>query len=822
MKIALGWLRQMVPTQAAAEEVAHRLTMGGLEVEDVTRGPVFSQVVVARVERVERHPGADRLSVCQVDTGGPQVRTLVCGAPNVAAGLLVPCALPGAELPGGMQIKVSAVRGVRSEGMLCSARELGLSEDAQGLLVLDADAVPGMDLRAWLQLDDPVFEFKTTPNRGDCLSALGVARELAALGAEPLVPPPIDPVPVSSQESLSVQVDAPELCGRFSGRVVRGLDARAATPAWMRRRLEQCGQRPISALVDISNFVMLERGQPSHVFDLNRIRGGLMVRWGHEGERVELLNGQTVELDGQIGVVADASGPLAVAGIMGGLSSSVTLDTTDVYLEAAFWWPESIQGRARRLNFSSEASHRFERGVDFARTTDAIERLTQLIVEVCGTAHTRVGPVDDHILRLPPRAPVQMRLARLQRVLGIAIEDEEARDALERLGLPCELAGGALRVTPPSFRFDLEREEDLIEEVARVHGYDRIPAEPPLARARMRARPETHRGAHDLRLAMAQAGYQELVNFSFVPEFWEADFGADTQYMLHVINPIASQHGVMRSGLAASLAANLRYNLNRQATRVRTFELARVFRREKQQGDGPFEVAGIAQPLHLAALAFGPVAEEQWGIASRPADFFDIKGDLETLLHPGRARFEPPAASDPGFAALHPGRSACVLLDGRRIGWIGELHPRVCQSFELPTAPVLLEIEVAPLLVCPLPVVGEVPRFPSLVRDIAMWMDEKVPAGEVLQDLRALAAGDPALDAVREISLFDVFRPRAGAASESGLAGGASGLLNKDKSLAFRIVLQDTQRSLEERDADAARATIAEHLMRRWGGRERR
>jgi phenylalanyl-tRNA synthetase beta chain len=820
MKIALSWLRQMVPTQAEAAEIASLLTMGGLEVEDLVSAPEFTQVVVARVASVERHPNADRLTVCQVDTGDPVLRTVVCGAPNVAAGMLVPCALPGAMLPGGLAIKVSTVRGVRSEGMLCSARELGLSDDAQGLLVLEAGATAGVDLRAWLDLDDPIFEIKTTPNRADCLSALGVARELAALSAQPLQPPRIETVAVSSDERLGVRVDAPELCGRFSGRVLRGLNARAPTPPWMKRRLEQAGQRPISALVDISNFVMLEMGQPSHVFDLRKVRGALTVRWGRAGERIALLNEQTVELDPGIGVVADDNGPEAIAGIMGGSSTSVNLDTADVYLEAAYWWPEAIQGRPRRLNFSSEAAHRFERGVDFARTTDALERLTQLLVQICGTLATRVGPIEDVRLRLPAREPVSMRLSRLQRVLGIDVRAERVLDAFARLGLPCERSADVFCVTPPSFRFDLEREEDLIEEVARIYGYDRLPAEPPVAPARMRVRAEGTRGNHDLRLAMASAGYQEVVNFSFVPESWESDFGADPQRSIRVINPIASQYSVMRSNLCASLVANLRYNLNRQAGRVRTFELARVFGRDPQQAEGPDEVAGIAQPRHLAALAFGPAVDEQWGLTARPVDFFDVKGDLEQLLFPARAHFLALSAREPGAAALHPGRSASIVLDGQSIGWIGELHPRLCKSFDLPAAPVLFEIQVQPLLYTGLPLMQEVPRFPALVRDIAIWMANTVPAGAVLEDLRDLAARVPELSVVRDVRLFDVFRPKLAMLQDES-ADGASGLLNKEKSLAFRIVLQDTQRSLAEADADAARVAIVQHLVQHWGGRER-
>ncbi len=828
MRIALEWLRQMVATDADAPALAELLTMGGLEVEEPDAAvPGFSAVVVARVLQVERHPNADRLSVCKVDAGEAQARTVVCGAPNVAAGLLVPCALPGALLPGGLAIRESTVRGVRSEGMLCSARELGLSEDSQGLLVLDTvldkAAAPGTDLRAALGLDEAVLEIKTTPNRGDCLSVLGVARELAALAQAPLRVPAIDAFAVNATDRIPVRIEADDLCGRFTGRVLRGLDARAATPGWMKRRLEQSGQRPISALVDISNYVMLEIGQPSHVFDLAMLRGGLQVRWARAGERITLLNEQSVELDAQVGVVADDAGPEAMAGIMGGLATAVSLDTRDVYLEAAFWWPEAIQGRGRRFNFSSEAAHRFERGVDFARTQSAIERLTGLIVQICGTEQTRVGPIDDTVARLPPRAPVAMRLAQLRRVLGVDLSAEQVGACFARLCLEASREGDTFHVVPPSFRFDLQREVDLIEEVARMYGYANIPAEPPLAPARTRARPESTRSAHALRLAMAAAGYQELLNFSFVPQSWETDFGADPGSTIRVLNPIAAQYAVLRGNLVSGLVANLRYNLNRQASRVRTFELGRVFRRDPSVRDGPEQVAGVAQPQHLAGLAFGSAQEEQWGLPLRPVDYFDVKGDLERMLAPHRARFSLPGNGDvqEGLRpALHPGRSAAVMLDGETIGWIGELHPRLCKIFELPAAPVIFEVGIEPLLLRPLPVLQDIPRFPALVRDIAVWIDSGVPAGEVLDDLRALATRQASLAAVRTVRLFDVFRP-APASNSGGTEEAASILLNKEKSLAFRIVLQDTQRSLAESDADAARASIVEHLLQNWGARVR-
>ena len=514
------------------------------------------------------------------------------------------------------------------------------------------------------------------------------------------------------------------------------------------------------------------------------------------------------------------------------LATSVTLDTTDVYLEAAFWWPESIQGRPKRLNFSTEAAHRFERGVDFGNTVAAIERLTHWIVRICGTASTRVGPVDDTIARLPAREPVSLRLAQLQRVLGLPLTVEQAQDCLARLQLPVRRDGDTLHVQPPSFRFDLQREVDLIEEVARIHGYENIPALPPRApgaharapgRAACGARPASRSGARGLSgTGQFQLRRSGLGNGSgYGPGATGARIESHRQ-----------QYAVMRTNLVGGLLANLRYNLNRQASRVRTFELGAVFCRDASQGDGPVDVAGIAQAQHLAGLAFGPADEEQWSLASRTVDFFDVKGDLEQVLRPLQARFAAPvpgAAPASGLAclqaALHPGRRAQVLLDGHPIGWIGELHPRLCKSFELPAAPVVFEVCVAPLLRIGLPQIQDVPRFPGLVRDIAVWLDADVPAGDVLDDLRGLAAQHASLASVRSVSLFDVFRP-SGASVPVGSTHAdpqiaSSGLLNKDKSLAFRIVLQDTHRSLAEADADGARTQIVAHLMQRWGARVR-
>jgi phenylalanyl-tRNA synthetase beta chain len=812
MQFSEQWLRRYANPNIGSDELARRLTMGGLEVEEsVPVAPPFTGVVVARVDAVARHPNADKLTVCEVDAGTGARLSIVCGASNVAAGMLVPCALEGAELPGGLRIKRTTMRGVESQGMLCSARELGLSDDHSGLLVLETDAPIGQNIRTVLALDDRKLTIKLTPNRGDCLSVVGVAREVAAITGARLVPPTFEPVAAQIKDRVAVRVEAADLCGRFSGRVLRGVDARAPTPDWMKQRLERSGQRPISALVDISNYVMLELGRPSHVFDLDKVRGGLTVRWGRAGERVELLNGQTVEVDNKVGVIADEAGVEALAGVMGGAATAVSLDTRNIYLEAAFWWPDAIRGRSRRYNFSTDAAHRFERGVDYATTADHIEYITRLILDICGG---QAGPVDDTVVALPQRTPVAMRIDRCRKVLGLPLEASEMEDALRRLRLECQRGADRITVTPPSFRFDLEIEEDLIEEVARMVGYEHIPAVAPRVPATMRARAEQQRSMHDVRRTLATLGYQEIVTYSFVDEAWEADFAGNAR-PIRVLNPIASQLSVMRSSLMGSLVAALKHNLNRKVSRARLFEIARVFMRDDAISDGPLSVRGVAQPICIGGLAYGPNDDEQWGVPGREVDYYDVKGDVEQLLTHASPRFVP--ADHP---ALHPGRGAYIELDGRIAGYVGELHPRWLQKYELPKPPVTFEIDLAPLLLRPLVQYREVPKFQPILRDISISVDDAIPVQLIEDTVRSLSRSDYRLSALREFRLFDVYRPRPDSSKVAGAS--ANALLNKEKSLAFRVVLQDTDRPLNDNDVDAAIGAIVEALEQRCGARLRR
>ena len=797
MKFPERWLRSFCNPDWTTEQLADRLTMAGLEVEEVGAvAPPFGGVVVAEVRSVARHPGADKLTVCEVDTGSG-VRSIVCGAPNVAAGVRVPCALPGAVLPGGFEIKPVKMRGVQSDGMLCSARELGLSEDHSGLLLLPADAPVGHDIREYLQLDDAVFLLKLTPNLAHCFGVYGVAREVAALSGAPLASPSFEPVVPGIEDRLPVKIAAPDLCGRFSGRVIRGVNAKAPTPQWMRERLERAGQRSISALVDISNYVMLEFARPSHVFDLAKIHGSLEVRWGRRGERLELLNGQTIELDDTVGVIADRTQVESLAGIMGGESTAVTLETTDIYLEAAFWWPQAIAGRARRYNFSTDAAQRFERGVDAQSTVEHIEYLTRLILEICGG---RAGPVDDVVTGLPERPPVAMRASRARKVIGVDLADEEIAQAFERLRLTFTREGDRFVVTPPSWRFDLQIEEDLIEEVVRLWGFERLPVRAPHAASPMRPQPEGRRSLSAIKRSLAARDYQEVINYSFVASDLDREFGAGEA--IRLLNPIAAQMDVMRTTLWGSLIESLRANLNRKASRVRLFEAGRVFRRDPAVQTGPLSVQGISQPRMLAALAFGPAQDEQWGQASRAADFFDLKADLQALFGAQEPRFE-----RAGHPALHPGRSARVLAGERAVGWIGALHPALQQRLELPQAPILFEVEVDALSERPVPRFEEVSKFPPVVRDLALVLEESIPAQRLLDEVAAGLAATPSGQIVKNVRIFDEYRGK--------------GLENKEKSLAIRLWMQDTQRTLNDAEVGQLIAALVLHVGRSLGARLR-
>lgn len=784
MKFSENWLRTLVDPPLSTRELADVLTFGGLEVELVEPvAPPFERVVVGEVLALEKHPNADRLRVCRVGIG-EQALTVVCGAPNVHVGMKAPLALPDARLPGGLVIKVAAVRGVESHGMLCSAKELGLSEDASGLFALAGDATPGSDVRHVLDLDDVVFTTKPTPNRGDCLSLAGVAREVAALTGVAARRPVTDSVAPRIDDRLSVQLQAPQECPRYCGRLVRGVRAKGDTPDWMVRRLARSGIRSISPVVDITNYVMLELGQPLHAFDAGKLRGGITVRRAAPGESIVLLNGETHPLNPDFLVIADDEKPAALAGIMGGAATAVDDATRDIFLESAFFQPEVIAGKARVLGFASDSSYRFERGVDFAITRAALERATQLVLEICGG---RAGPISEASADLPERRPVVLRPDRVKRLLGVDIPEADARQILVRLGFECEPQPGRWTVRPPSYRFDVSIEEDLVEELARVYGYDNIPAATPAARATVLAASEEVRSAHAIRNRVAQRDYHEIVTYSFVDSGWEADF-CDNRAPVALANPIASQMSVMRSSLLGGLADCVAFNTRHKQTRVRIFEIGRCFLPAAD---------GYLQPWRLGGAAYGPVFEEQWGGDGRAADFYDVKGDVETLFAPRVLRFE--SRTHPAF---HPGKSARIHCEGDAVGWIGELHPRWQRKYDLPGPAVLFELDMARLAPSTLPAYNDISRFPPVRRDLAAVFDESIPYQDIIDTLRA---HEPPI--VADIRLFDVYR------------GGDVG--KGKKSLAFMVLLQDTQKTLTDAEVETAVAQLREVLQRQFNAKLR-
>jgi phenylalanyl-tRNA synthetase beta chain len=808
MQFPESWLRSFCNPDLTTQQLADLLTMAGLEVEELKPvAPPFTGVVVGHVLEVSRHPDADRLNVCKVDAGTGAVLQIVCGAPNVKPGIKVPCATVGAELPPGadgkaFKIKLGKLRGVESQGMLCSARELGVSEESNGLHILPDDAPIGQSIRDHLKLDDTLFTLKLTPNLAHCLSVAGIAREVSALTGAPLHLPAIEPVKPAIDARLKVRVEASDLCGRFGGRIIQGVNPQAKTPDWMAERLARCGQRSVSALVDISNYVMFELGQPSHVFDLDKIHGDLTVRWARNGETLKLLNGQMVELDEQVGVIACGDQLESLAGIMGGDATSVGDETRNVYLEAAFWWPKSIAGRARRYNFSTDASHRYERGVDPAPTAQYIERITRLITEICGG---QAGPLDDQILQQPDRHPVTLRLSRAQRVIGMPVTLAECQQVFTRLDLPFSTQARGedthLIVTPPSWRFDLQIEEDLIEEVVRVIGFDKLPRRAPKAPVRPHVRPEARRSLYAVRRSVASRGYQEAITFSFVEEKWEADFAGNSQ-PIRVLNPIASPLAVMRSTLIGSLVEVLKTNLARKADRVRLFEIGRVFMRDESVPDGDQTVAGFHQPVRVTGLAYGASDAVQWGQASRNVDFFDVKGDVEALLAPRRPQFV--KAEHPAF---HPGRCAQVYVDDKPVGFVGELHPKWRQAYDLPQAPVLFELDATVLTERVVPVAHSVPKMQSVHRDVALVVLDSTTHDAVISAI-TLA---PTEGLVRDARLFDIYKPKTEVA----------GIAHNERSLAVRVELRDDEQTLTDERIDIAMKAVLATLAERVGARVR-
>jgi len=785
MRVNIDWLRDWVRLDGTAEAVADDLTAAGLEVDSIEpAGEAFSNVVVASVLSTERHPNADRLSVCRVDDGHG-THQVVCGAPNVAAGIKVPFARVGAMLPGGKAIGAAKLRSVESQGMLCSAKELGLPDDVDGLLILGGDAPLGVPLENHLKLKDAILEINVTPNRGDCFSVLGIARELAARRREALADPLAPPTRCELKDMFPVELRAGDRCPRFVGRLVKGLDPNARTPLWMRERLRRAGLRAIQPVVDVTNYVMLELGQPLHAYDATKLEGHIEARLGARGETLTLLDGRSVDLDDDLLVIADARGPVGLAGVMGGESSAVSEATTEIFLEAAFFAPAAIAGRARRFGLHTDASQRFERGVDPTGQERAIERATELLLAISGG---EAGPlvVAERSSDIPRRAKVTLRRDRLNSVLGLTIADERVTAILTGLGMQVEFAAEGWHVVPPPFRFDIAIEEDLIEEISRMFGYDAIPVTPADVVERLGTAPETAVDANRLVDTLVARGYTEAITYSFIDDELEQRVNPGAEAVV-LENPIASDMAVLRRSLWPGLISVAQLNLSRQRQRMKLFEI------------GPqFTASGgkVEQTTVLAGIALGERSPEHWDSAAAPLDFYDVKCDVESLLQlTGRAddfRFE--SASHP---ALSPGRTARIFEGKHSIGWLGALHPDLQNRLDRRRVAIVFALQVDRLNT-EIPAFKEFSKFPSIRRDLAIVVNEDVTA-DTLQRLAYEAAGG----VLQRATVFDVYR--------------GQGVESRRKSVALGLILQDVSRTLTDEDADRTMRSVMLHLERECG-----
>jgi len=799
MKFSEHWLREWVSPALSSAELSHQVTMAGLEVDAVAPvAPEFKGVVVGGVLTVAPHPDAERLRVCQVNVGaGLPPLIIVCGAANVRAGLRVPAALVGATLPGGMEIKRAKLRGVESLGMLCSAKELGLAEVSEGLMVLPADAPIGTDIRDYLNLNDVTFELGLTPNRGDCLSVAGIAREVAALNRLTVTAPSIPDVLATITDTFPITVAAPAACPRYLGRVIKGINPRAETPLWMRERLRRSGVRSISAVVDVTNYVLLELGQPMHAFDLAKLSGGIQVRHAEAGEQINLLDGQRMTLQAGTLLICDAHQPQAMAGIMGGKDSAISDDTDTLFLESAFFSQSAVSGQARRYGLHTDSSHRFERGVDPQLPCRAMERATALLLEIVGG---QAGPVTEALSQahLPTRPPVTLRAARIKRLLGADIASEQITDSLTRLGMQVMDDGAeGWQVTPPSFRFDIALEADLIEEVARVVGYTNLPSHHPHGALAITAQPEAVISISKLRQLLIDRGYQEAITYSFVDPAMQRRFDPAIT-PLALANPISAEMAVMRTSLWPGLMQALIHNQNRQQARIRLFEVGTRFVPHDNE---------TREEKIISGIICGSFSPEQWGEAARPVDFYDIKADVEAILGLTVAVTGFMFTSAP-HPALHPGQSACITRadSGESVGWVGAIHPALESELGLTGRVFLFELLVGDgatgIGQASLPRFRELSKYPAVRRDIALIVDEATPAQAVSACITGAAGG-----LLQNLQLFDVYRGK--------------GIDSGRKSLALGLTWQDSSRTLTDGDIDTLMEQVVNKLRVDFGAKLR-
>lgn len=785
MKISEQWLREWVSPALSTEQLAHQITMAGLEVDAIESvAAAFSGVVVAEILSAQPHPDADKLRVCQVSTGKETVQ-IVCGAPNARAGLKAPLACVGAQLPGDFKIKRAKLRGIESQGMLCAEQELGLSADSAGLMELAPDAPVGADLRQYLNLDDNVIEISITPNRADCLGIAGIAREVGLLNKLAVSPPEVVKVAESIADTLPVEITASEHCPRYAGRIIRGVDISRPSPVWLQEKLRRCGIRSIDAVVDVTNFILLESGQPMHAFDLQKLHKGIVVRMAQKGESIDLLDGQTIALRPDTLLIADHQGPLAIAGIMGGKRSAVSEATTDIFLESAFFAPNLLAGKARSYGLHTDSSHRFERGVDFELQVASLERATQLLVDIVGG---EVGPIQEVLAQthLPQRPDVTLRAARIERVLGFDLAAEEVERILHGLGLAVTATSDGWNCAIPSWRFDMAIEVDLLEELARVYGYNQLPVKHIRADLHMQARPETDLSIRYLRRHLGARGYREAITYSFIDPELQRLFDPDLTPVA-LKNPISAEMAVMRTSLIPGLVSAVLHNVNRQQSRVRLFETGLRFVAEEKK---------LRQTPTLAMVCTGERLAESWSVPGEAADFFDLKGDLESLLaltgSPASCVFEAGAR-----AALHPGQTARLTRKGQEVGFVGALHPAVAGALGLNTPIFVCEIDLEVLLEGVQPVFRELSRFPEVRRDLAVVVDKSVPAGKLMADVQSVAG-----TYLTDLRLFDVYTGK--------------GIDPKRKSVALGLTFRDQSRTLADEVVNLAVGQVIDLLKKNY------
>lgn len=783
MKLSENWLHSWVNYSLTPTELVNQLTMIGLEVEGISPvAPKFSQVIVGLVTTVQPHPNAEKLKSCQVQINQNTTLDIVCGAPNVAAGQKVAVAVHGTELPHDVKVTETTVRGARSQGMICSELELGLSERGEGIMVLAEDAPIGMKLQEYLQLDDVSIEINITPNRGDCLSVLGMAREIGVMTRQTVNLVNCAPVTATLADVFPVKIHAPAACPRYIGRVIRNIHPDAKTPTWMRERLRRSGNRCIHPVVDVTNYVLLELGQPMHAFDLQKLNGEIQVRLAKAGETLALLDGQTVNLDGQTLVIADAAQPQAMAGVMGGLDSAVTATTRDIFLESAFFTPNLLAGCGRRYGLQTDSSYRFERGVDFQLQRAAVERATQLLLEIVGG---QVGQIIEVVSDkdLPARNPITLRHARIQRILGKVLEVAEVTDILQRLGMQVTVNADSWLVIPPSFRFDIAQEIDLIEELARIHGYDNIASPTPRAVLAMASQPDVTLA--DLQAVLVQRDYQEAITYSFVSPQLQAKLTPHIE-PLALANPITSDMSVMRTTLWAGLLQAVQYNQKRQQSRVRLFETGLRFLPTSQ---------GLQQDAMLAGVMTGTRLPEQWNERLQPIDFYDIKGDVEAILQTTRLNYQ----MRPDFhPALHPGQTAAIYHGEDFLGMLGALHPRVLAELDILAPVYLFELHLPPLLQDKVIQFKEISKYPSIRRDIAVVVAKTWAVAQILSRIQQVAS-----HLLVELKVFDVYQ--------------GAGIAADQHSLAIALIFQALDRNLVDTEVDTQMTRIVQLLEQDFG-----